>query len=155
MIFLSECYNEISTIPQVSDTNDELERYLQWTDSLVNNEGLFHSASGNTVTETRNCLSSQKVDRSMFIQKNVSTLNKIFGKVEKSNNLNSSIGWSAQKGEKRPCESLSNVDDNDADNVSDDEEWQKTTIVLIEANSLILFSCTFFYHCFTILMWTI
>ncbi|CAF4331137.1 unnamed protein product, partial [Rotaria sordida] len=117
---LSECYDQISTIPKASDTDDELKRYLQSIDSLIDNEDLFDfwrrqkfvypvlysiardilivpatntaaerlfSASGNTVTETRNRLSSQKPDKLMFIKKNVAILKNIFGKTATSNNL--------------------------------------------------------------------
>ncbi|CAF4921023.1 unnamed protein product [Rotaria sp. Silwood1] len=155
---LSGCYDQISTTLKASDTNDELKRYLQSIDSLIDNEDLFDfwrrqkfvypvlysiardilivpatntaaerlfSASGNTVTETRNRLSSQKVDKLMFIKKNVAILKKIFGKIATSNNLDASVDTTAQKGEKRLYEHLLDADNNDIDNLnnsSDDEE---------------------------------
>ncbi|CAF4609023.1 unnamed protein product, partial [Rotaria sp. Silwood2] len=155
---LSECYDQISTTSKASDNNDELKRYLQSIDSLIDNEDLFDfsrrqkfiypvlysiardilivaatntaaerlfSASGNTVTETRNRLSSQKVDKLMFIKKNVAILKKIFGKIATSNNLDTSVDSTAQKGEKRLYEHLLDADNNDIDNhnnSSDDEE---------------------------------
>ncbi|CAF5033384.1 unnamed protein product, partial [Rotaria sp. Silwood1] len=155
---LSECYDQISTTSKASDNNDELKRYLQSIDSLIDNEDLFDfwrrqkfiypvlysiardilivpatttaaerlfSASGNTVSETRTRLSSQKVDKLMFIKKNVAILKKIFGKIATSNNLDTSVDSTAQKGEKRLYEHLLDADNNDIDNhnnSSDDEE---------------------------------
>jgi hypothetical protein len=132
--FLIECYDQICTTSKTSDTSDELKRYLQSPDSLIDNEDLFgfwrrhkvvypilysiardiliipatntaaerlFSASGNTVTETRNRLASQKVDKLMFLKKNLPILNKFLGKVAKSNpNSNVDSTVETQQGEK-------------------------------------------------------
>lgn len=82
-------------------------------------ERLF-SASGKTVTNTRNRLSSQKVDKLMFIKKNLLILKKIFGKTEKLNTDDFYIHSMVQKGQKRSHESVSSTDSNHNDD--DDEE---------------------------------
>jgi hypothetical protein len=80
-------------------------------------ERLF-SASGKTITNTRTRLSAEKVDKLMFIKKNLSMLKRIFIKDEKLNYSNTHVNNNAnvKKGEKRSC------DDNDDDITFTDDE---------------------------------
>jgi hypothetical protein len=149
--FLSDCFDQTSALAIVSDANDELKRYLQSNDNLVDDdedlllfwkrqkvffpilysiareiliipatntavERLF-SASGNTITTTRTRLSAEKVDKLMFIKKNLSILKTIFVKDEKLNHLDTHgyADATATKGEKR------SHDDDDDDNDNDDD----------------------------------
>jgi hypothetical protein len=76
-------------------------------------ERLF-SASGNTITDTRTRLSAEKVDKLMFIKKNLLILKKIFFKDEKVNHLDTRADGDATvtRGEKR---SHDDADDEDSD----------------------------------------
>jgi hypothetical protein len=76
-------------------------------------ERLF-SASGNTVTHTRTRLSAEKVDKLMFIKKNLLILKKIFIKDEKLNNINTHTDGDATVTITR-AEKRSHDDDDDAD----------------------------------------
>ncbi len=76
-------------------------------------ERLF-SASGNTITDTRTRLSAEKVDKLMFIKKNLLILKKIFVKDQKLNHLDTHADDDATviRGEKR---SHDDADDEDSD----------------------------------------
>jgi hypothetical protein len=76
-------------------------------------ERLF-SASGNTITDTRTRLSAEKVDKLMFIKKNLLILKKIFVKDQKLNHLDTHADDDAPviRGEKR---SHDDADDEDSD----------------------------------------
>jgi len=62
---------------------------------------------------------AQKVDKLMFIKKNLLILKKLFGKAEKLNNHGVNFDAMVQKGEKRSYDRLSSVDNNYAVNLSD------------------------------------
>ncbi|CAF3375517.1 unnamed protein product [Rotaria sp. Silwood2] len=148
---LSECYDQPSAAVVIA-ANDEFKRYLQSTDTLVDNEDLLtfwkqqkdlypiiysiardiliipasntaverlFSASGRTVTDTRTRLSGEKLDKLMFIKKNLSILKNIFGKSDKLYNHDLHFHSTNQKGEKRSHENLSSVDGNDIVDLND------------------------------------
>ncbi|CAF1353535.1 unnamed protein product [Adineta steineri] len=80
-------------------------------------ERLF-SASGKTVTNVRTRLSAQKVDKLMFIKKNLSILKKIFAKTDKSNSSDDCFQSMVKQCNKRPHESLSDIESNDIINLN-------------------------------------
>ncbi|CAF3078155.1 unnamed protein product, partial [Rotaria sp. Silwood2] len=84
-------------------------------------ERLF-SASGKTITNTRTRLATEKVDKLMFIKKNLLTLKEIFVKNGKLHDAHTQDNYDAtgKKGEKRSYEDDSD-DDNENDNDDDNE----------------------------------
>ncbi|CAF3817810.1 unnamed protein product [Rotaria magnacalcarata] len=84
-------------------------------------ERLF-SASGHAVTDTRTRLSAQKLDKLMFIKKNLSILKKIFGKSGKLYKHDLDFHSTNQKGEKRSHENLSSFDGNDIVDLNDSND---------------------------------
>ncbi|CAF4530762.1 unnamed protein product [Rotaria sp. Silwood2] len=85
-------------------------------------ERLF-SASGKTITNTRTRLATEKVDKLMFIKKNLLTLKEIFVKNGKLHDAHTQDNYDAtgKKGEKRSYEDDSD-DDNENDNGDDDND---------------------------------
>jgi hypothetical protein len=75
------------------------------------------SASGNTVTDTRTRLSAEKVDKLMFIKKNLLILKKIFVKDEKLDHLDTHADGNATvtTGEKRSHDDDADDEDNGND----------------------------------------
>ncbi len=80
------------------------------------------SASGHAVTEARTRLSAKKLDKLLFIKKNVSILKKIFGKSEQSFKHDLHFHSTNQKGEKRSHKSLSSCDGNDIIDLNDSND---------------------------------
>lgn len=84
-------------------------------------ERLF-SASGQAVTNVRTRLSAQKLNKLMFIKKNLFILDKIFGQTRKLNSNSLSICSTDQKGEKRSHEGSSSDDDSEIFDLTDDDD---------------------------------